>query len=762
MDAPQRQPSRYNKAKLSSPSLPAIAPPSSFQHPTQARYKVSGGHDQAHAQRPTTSGGPAAATSAHAQALQLLERENMRQAKLREQQDEDRRVRRRLEAELKQAEADKRRAEKDEEERLRKIKEREEAEIAQAAKEEADLWRDKKKTEKEKTKHREKMDKLRAKAEALDEPNSPPPLLAKLGFFRRKQSASAPVPRSTEQLRPQTSKGEKPVIKAGGGGIVPLNDAPVSAINHGDRRVRVVTQGKSILLPIKPTTTPLQLIRSSVTFFDAKIDPRNSFLMEDFTQCGIQRKMRMYEPIRNVLNSWDTDDQHTLTLMPYDSSQDSTLHATWAPKSRPPGGKWTLYLSQERGKWDKRVITMTNEGQILAAKNEDGKGSFSVCHLSDFEVYSLSRDGEKKRVKPPKKYCYAIKSVQKSSMFLGDTGFIHMFCSSDQAIAQSFNDTIYKWRCHYLVHVMGENGESKEGLSNSSAARSGPLLSAPSNVGDKRLSNYILGSFNNELQLDFQTFTVKEEPKKKHTRVPSDTPLANAIAVSAMGNGLMSASEHSKALHARQQSIRRAAGHNPHPPVSSVTAYTTHNRDQSNNSSSQTDPSSRNSSQAANGLQRNSSVRSTNRRSIERSNSARHHANSGASVAPPASFGKPLIDLTPAYIEPPQHRYKGRGVKIAEGPLVEAATTPREPGAIVIPESQDWRVRNAGAGQGAFTGGMLARNNSVRSQTGANKRNSGTYGGPGYGGPGRGLIGELPGNEGFTGAGLLAQHVSKP
>jgi len=357
-------------------------------------------------------------------------------------------------------------------------------------------------------------------------------------------------------------------------------------------------------------------------------------------------------------------------------------------------------------------------------------------------------------------------------MFLGDTGFIHMFCTNDEQISKNFYDTIYRWRCWYLVHVMGEDGVNKD---SSTTANSGPLLSAPgASAEEKRQSHYILGSFSTGLNLDFDSYTVREEPKaRKHTRVPSDIPLASAIAVSAQsGNGLMSASEHSKALVARQHSIRRAAINNP--PVSSMNNYNAHNRNVSNNSSSQTDTTS-SSNAAPNGVQRNSSVRSTNRRSLDRSNSARHRQNpsaSGAMISPTGVvFPKPLIDLTPAYVEPPQHRGKGRGVKIQGGPLVEAATTERLPGAIVIPESHNWRRRNGSVGQHAIatqrthgtTGGppqamgsMLARSGSVRSQTGG-KRMSGTF----AGGPGRGLIGELPGNEGFTGTGLLAQHISK-
>jgi hypothetical protein len=54
--------------------------------------------------------------------------------------------------------------------------------------------------------------------------------------------------------------------------------------------------------------------------------------------------------------------------------------------------------------------------------------------------------------------------------------------------------------------------------------------------------------------------------------------------------------------------------------------------------------------------------------------------------------GKPLVDLTPAYQEPPQHARKGRGVAVEPGvPLIDAATGPEPVGAIPVPPLTTWR-----------------------------------------------------------------------
>jgi hypothetical protein len=701
-------------------------------------------------QRRLTSGSGGAAEDA---ARVMLEQEAARQAKLRHTQEEHRRKERqrleeaqRKEEESRMAEEEARRQkqEAEEEARNKKASEKEEARrVAREQKAEAEAWAAKKKAEAEKRKERAKVHK---DAKKIPPPLHTPPGTAehediispvikeKLSFFKRWRGDEHPTSSNPDlAVRPKTSSGgarhdDKLKIKPGGGGIVPQIDAPISAVNHGDRRVRIHSQGTSVLLPVKPTTTPLQLIRTSVTHFTFPVDPRNSLLLESFSKSGLQRPLRMYEHVRDILNSWDSDDQHQFLLEPYDSSTDNKLFAHSAPTVKPQGGAWTMYFSQKRGKWDKRWITLTPDGQVTAAKNESGKDQVNVCNLSDFEIFSLTREGEKKRVKPPKKHCYAIKSMQKSSMFLDETGFIHMFCSSDGRLAQDFYNAVFRWRTWYLVHVMGEgtHGPPKIG-DNAAAANSAPLLSANSTSGGHHRrgasqdSQYVLGSFATGLDFDANRFVINydDRPKPKHTRLPSDAPLAGVISVASGPNGAPSAIEHSKALHARQQSIRHAA-----PAASSA------------------NPAAATSSS----LQRTSSTRSTTRGGARPSLDVSRAAVPPSQSSPGLPGIKPLIDLTPQYVAPPQHQRKGRGFKptvLGPGGLVDSATGLEQPGGIAIPESRDWRGRgNSVSGGGA---GFLGRSTSVRSTT---KGAAGVTGG-------RGLLGDIGGNEGFTGGGLL-------
>lgn len=107
------------------------------------------------------------------------------------------------------------------------------------------------------------------------------------------------------------------------------------------------------------------------------------------------------------------------------------------------------------------------------------------------------------------------------------------------------------------------------------------------------------------------------------------------------------------------------------------------------------------------------SVRSTRGRDRDSSDLAR--TTSAARREKP----KPLVDLTPQYVEPPQFSKRGKGFKpeqLGPGGLIDSATSPEF--AITIPPSLDWRARpttGAGAqGQGTGFGGVVDRTRSLR------------------------------------------------
>ena len=251
-----------------------------------------------------------------------------------------------------------------------------------------------------------------------------------------------------------------PVVPAGGTSeAVKTFDAPVSAVNAGDRRIEVRCNQALITLPVTPSTTVRELLNSASVVMSEKVDPKTAILVEAFLHLGLERPLRRYERIRDVMNSWDTDTQHHLVIMPKTECSAAGLEVKHAPNVAPPATQVHLHHSLSPGKWDKRWLTLREDGQVTVSKHEDGKESTNICHLSDFDLYTPTAK-QKKKLRTPKKICFAAKSQQKAAMFLEGQNFAHFFCSNHKETVDKWYKALHSWRSWYLVNVLGE-GQKK-------------------------------------------------------------------------------------------------------------------------------------------------------------------------------------------------------------------------------------------------------------------------------------------------------------
>jgi hypothetical protein len=481
------------------------------------------------------------------------------------------------------------------------------------------------------------------------------------------------------------------------------------------------------MLPVTPTTTALDLIKSAATCLTEPIDARTAVMFESFRKVGLKRPMRNYEHVRDVLNSWDDDRQNDLLIM--DSREEQVdqeeLLASRVPDYKPEGMGCIISYSSKPGKWSKRYFTLEQDGQLVMSKSETSKDRENICHLSDFDIYTPT---ERKlgKVKPPKKVCYAVKSQQKSNIYVDETRYVHFFCTNDRAIAARFYKALQGWRSWYLKHVMGEGQKRAEAakpkangglMHNANYSAPGNLDSATGTASHARGasvgSHYQLGTFSPLLELDFDQFgkDAKEETYKPGS-FPDDAPLGR-LDTKAMHRRNMSARakgppplsynlgttppEPAPQTPSRRHSMAGSTSESETFAANGLLGRTYSKRQRAAEEKDQTlvspagpfteGPSLLNGyaykgSSNDNGLNRRSSVRSNHRRTssdIQRSVSTR---------AKP----KPLVDLTPQYREPPQHARKGKGVKPepGAGPLVESATSPEE--VIKVPSATDWRA----------------------------------------------------------------------
>ena len=205
----------------------------------------------------------------------------------------------------------------------------------------------------------------------------------------------------------------------------------------------------------------MDLIRDAQKASPNDISDSRSILIESYERLGLERRLRRYEYVRDIMNSWDTDQQNSLIVQNSDSpSRDYDLAYSHAPKSAPPDLTVYMYHSQSPGKWNKRYITLLAMGQIFISKRPyakiTDKDITTICHLSDFDIYTPTPRQTRKYLKPPKKTCHAIKSQQKTNIFLNTENFVHFFSTDDEELADKWYTTVQQWRSWYLVYKLGE------------------------------------------------------------------------------------------------------------------------------------------------------------------------------------------------------------------------------------------------------------------------------------------------------------------
>jgi len=276
----------------------------------------------------------------------------------------------------------------------------------------------------------------------------------------------------------------------------------------------------SITLPVKTDTTPVDILHSAANLITHKIRPDTSIVVESYLQYGLERRLRRYELVRDVMNSWDRDNLNALVVLPAGITNttnsknpdpvpdnDEQLEIDVVPRTYDAPYAFTLqlYCCPRVGKWVKRIVTLLDSGQMYAAKKPGAKpsdkDSVSLCHLSDFDLYTPTEHQLRKVLKPPKKYCYAVKSQQKSNVFPTGENFVHFFCTDDERTARLFKEQVHGWRSWYLVNRKIDTGRppTRDASGGGGLARKAST-SRPRQSMDN--SPYAIGSFKPLMDMD--------------------------------------------------------------------------------------------------------------------------------------------------------------------------------------------------------------------------------------------------------------------
>ena len=415
------------------------------------------------------------------------------------------------------------------------------------------------------------------------------------------------------------------------------------------------------------------------------------------------------------MNSWDNDTQNELVLVnSATGGKDKALYANGVPAQKPSGYSNWLYYSQRVGKWDKRWITIREDGQVTLSKNNNSADAINICHLSDFDIYSPMPKQISKKIRPPRKICFAIKSQQKLAFFASSEDFVQFFCTSDKDVATEFYTTTQRWRSWYLLHIMGEGQRNSRPTTSSRRDDSGRPWPEASRRPNSSRANHLLRR--NSMTQDgkgLDTRTMYNRMMSLRTKAPPPVsfpgyvpqqPDASTSGKSGSGVSPVDSVDASldsafapSGLLGYQYSVKQKNQREEEAKESKLQAQAA--RDQQLKLQQQQQQQ-----QQCTQRLKNDNDKSVPRRSNS-VNSITCRAQTGAGSGGNSNFrrnqsvkqsvAKPLVDLTPPQHEPPQHQRKGHGFvpeQVGPGGLIDSATSPGD--AIVIPPSTDWRTRN--------------------------------------------------------------------
>lgn len=292
-------------------------------------------------------------------------------------------------------------------------------------------------------------------------------------------------------------------------------------------------------IPVKTDTNTVDILRQASEMMTNPINISASIVLESWAPHGLERRLRRYERIHDVLDSWNHDAQSSLLILHSlgpTSDKDLDISSVPATEAPTPGLNLQLHHCTKPGRWHKRWITLFGDGLLIASKKTGAgpadRDSHRLCHLSTYDIYNLlsklssnidegqsrsSRGSPMKNLKPPKPYVFALKSQQKPTIYTDTSNFVHFFCTEDRDVAQEFHDRIHAWRSWYMVRSRKEL-QIKRQLLNHETSHS-PLASRPEVRADVELDEQA------ESQMKATDPLLDHGPAPRTESVPQITPI---------------------------------------------------------------------------------------------------------------------------------------------------------------------------------------------------------------------------------------------
>ncbi|KAJ3023606.1 hypothetical protein HKX48_002154 [Thoreauomyces humboldtii] len=174
-----------------------------------------------------------------------------------------------------------------------------------------------------------------------------------------------------------------------------------------------------------------QIISDVITKFHQEESP-NWTLFELCNDIGVERPLRDWEIVTDIISAWDTGASVNAIVMKKYGYRETVSARSIAGKY--PRVQGWMHMETKPGKWQRRFFVL-RESNLYYYKDAKQNGTESVfCGLSNFDVYTLSLP----RRKTPTKFAFALRSTDSMAMFENKQDHVRFLCVEKE-------DRLFDW-----------------------------------------------------------------------------------------------------------------------------------------------------------------------------------------------------------------------------------------------------------------------------------------------------------------------------
>ncbi|KAJ3368475.1 hypothetical protein GGF31_006294 [Allomyces arbusculus] len=218
-------------------------------------------------------------------------------------------------------------------------------------------------------------------------------------------------------------------------------------------------------------------------------------LFELFHDLGVERPLKNWELVTDVLRTWERDTDNALLLRRYGYKSSLTPNALKI--FYPPVSGW-LHWEAKRGQFKKRYIELRPGAEVpggspanstdgvatLYVRSAQDKPATVLCTLAHYDVYTPIAP----RKRAPTRYCFAVKAQHRLGIHDEplEASYIHFFCTEDQTSMKEWVLALRNAKNHVDKHLNPALFEDEAGAAvagpesavTTSSAPAAPLSSA--------------------------------------------------------------------------------------------------------------------------------------------------------------------------------------------------------------------------------------------------------------------------------------------